>query len=101
MPLNRPAREPALAELAAALGEPDGDAVALVHALGLRIGLPARLADLELEEDRLEAMGEQAAGIRRLAGNNPRPLDAGGCTAILRAAWHRDPSLLGDRAAAR
>jgi alcohol dehydrogenase len=100
MAFNRPAREPALCELAAALGDPGGDAVAIVHGLGLRIGLPARLADLELQEERLEAMGEQAAGIRRLAGNNPRPLDAGGCTAILRAAWRGDPSLLGDRAAA-
>jgi len=100
MAFNRPTREPALAELAVALGEPDGDAVAIVHGLGLRIGLPARLADLELGEERLEAMGEQAAGIRRLAGNNPRPLDARGCTAILRAAWHGDPSLLGERAAA-
>jgi alcohol dehydrogenase class IV len=100
MAFNRPVREPALAELAAALGEPGGDAVAIVHALGLRVGLPARLADLELAEERLEAMGEQAAGIRRLAGNNPRPLDADSCTAILRAAWHGDPSLLGEVAAA-
>jgi alcohol dehydrogenase len=100
MAFNRPVREPALAELAAALGEPGGDAVAIVHELGLRVGLPARLADLELAEARLEAMGEQAAGIRRLAGNNPRPLDADSCTAILRAAWHGDPSLLGEVAAA-
>lgn len=100
MAFNRPAREAALGELAAALGEPDGDAVAIVHGLGLRIGLPARLADLELAEERLEGLGEQAAGIRRLAGNNPRPLDAEGCTAILRAAWCGDPSLLTDRAAA-
>ncbi len=100
MAFNRPAREPALAELAAALGAPEGDAVGIVHDLALRIGLPARLADLELGEDRLEAMGEQAAGITRLAGNNPRPLDARGCTAILRAAWHGDPSLLAERTAA-
>ena len=71
-----------------------------MHALGLRIGLPARLADLELAEERLEAMGEQAAGIRRLAGNNPRPVDAADCTAILRAAWHGDPSRLAEPAAA-
>jgi alcohol dehydrogenase len=100
MAFNRPARESALAELATAFGEPGGDAVELVHALGLRFGLPARLADLDLEEDRLAAMGEQAAGIRRLAGNNPRPLEPGDCTAILRAAWHGDPSLLGEPAAA-
>ena len=100
MAFNRPAREAQLAELAAALGAPGGDAVALVHSLGLRIGLPRRLADLDLTEDRLDEMGEQAAGIRRLAGNNPRPLDAHDCTAILRAAWHGDPSLLEEPAAA-
>ena len=98
MAFNRPAREPELAELAAALGEPGGDAAAIVHALGLRIGLPARLADLGLAEDRLEPMGEQAAGIRRLADNNPRPVDAADCTAILRAAWHGDLSLLAEPA---
>jgi alcohol dehydrogenase len=100
MAFNRPAREAALVELADALGSPGGDAVAIVHGLGLRIGLPARLADLELAEERLEAMGAQAAGIRRLAGNNPRPLDAADCTEILRAAWHGDPTLLGEPAAA-
>ena len=100
MAFNRPAREPELAELARALGEPGGDAVEMVHALGLRIGLPARLADLELAEERLEAMGEQAAGIRRLADNNPRPVAAADCTAILRAAWHGDPSRLAEPAAA-
>ena len=83
MAFNRPAREPALAELAAALGEPEGDAVGIVHELGLRIGLPARLADLELAEDRLEAMGEQAAGIRRLAGQQP--------ATGRRRGLHRDP----------
>jgi alcohol dehydrogenase class IV len=100
MAFNRPAREPELAALAAALGEPAGDAVEIVHALGLRIGLPARLADLELPEERLAPMGEQAAGIRRLAGNNPRPVEAADCTAILRAAWHGDPSLLAEPAPA-
>jgi len=53
-----------------------------------------------IQQNRLAAMGEQAAGIRRLAGNNPRPLEPGDCTAILRAAWHGDPSLLGEPAAA-
>lgn len=102
MAFNRPAREQELASLALALAPdaPHADAVALVHGLGLRIGLPAALSDLDVALDQLAAMGEQAAGIRRLAGNNPRPLDAAACTAILRAAWHGDPSLLGDRAAA-
>jgi alcohol dehydrogenase len=102
MAFNRPAREAALAEIAAALApaEPGADAVALVHALGLRIGLPSALSELDLTLDALDAMAEQAAGIRRLADNNPRPLDAAACAAILRAAWHGDPSLLGERAAA-
>jgi alcohol dehydrogenase len=102
MAFNRPVRELALAEVAAALApaEPGADAVRLVHQLGLRIGLPAALSELDVSADAIEPMAEQAAGIRRLAGNNPRELDAAGCAAILRAAWHGDPSLLADRAAA-
>jgi alcohol dehydrogenase len=102
MAFNRPVRELALAEIAAALApaEPDGDAVRMVHELGLRIGLPAALSELDMTADAIDGMAEQAAGIRRLAGNNPRELDAAGCAAILRAAWDGDPSLLGERAAA-
>ena len=102
MAFNRTVREPALAEIAAALApsEPEADAVRLVHDLGLRIGLPAALSELDMRADAIDGMAEQAAGIRRLAGNNPRELDAAGCAAILRAAWQGDPSLLGDRAAA-
>jgi alcohol dehydrogenase len=102
MAFNRPERAAELEAVAAALapGEPGADAVELVHRLGLRIGLPAALSELELAEDELDAMAEQAATIRRLADNNPRPLDAAACAAILRAAWHGDPSLLGEPAAA-
>ena len=71
-----------------------------MHAIGLRIGLPAALSELDVPLDAIGAMAEQAAGIRRLADNNPRPLDAAACAAILRAAWHGDPSVLGERAAA-
>jgi alcohol dehydrogenase class IV len=102
MAFNRPAREGALAQIAAALAptEPSADAVELVHGIGLRIGLPAALSELDVPLDAIGAMAEQAAGIRRLADNNPRPLDAAACAAILRAAWHGDPSVLGERAAA-
>jgi alcohol dehydrogenase len=102
MEFNRPGREAELAAIARELapGEPGADAVELVHRLGLRIGLPASLADLDLALDALDGLAEQAAGIRRLADNNPRTLDAAACAAILRAAWHGDPSLLGERAAA-
>ena len=62
MAFNRPVRETALAELAAALGEPGGDAVAIVHALGLRVGLPARLADLELARGAARGAGRAGGG---------------------------------------
>ena len=94
MAFNRPQRGPALLEIAAALGDPAGDPVDLVHRLGIAIGLPASLADLGLEPDRLPALAEQAAGIRRLAGNNPRELDAAGAEAILEAAWYGEPARL-------
>jgi alcohol dehydrogenase class IV len=98
MAFNRPERTAALAEIAAALGV--ADAVAEVHRLALAIGLPATLAELGVGTESLAAMAGQAAGIRRLAGNNPRLLDAAGCEAILQAAWHGDPSLLAAPAAA-
>jgi alcohol dehydrogenase len=102
MAFNRPERAAELDAVAAALApeQPGADAVELVHRLGLRIGLPTSLSELDLSEDALDAMAEQAAGIRRLVDNNPRPLDTAACAAILRAAWHGDPSVLGERAAA-
>jgi alcohol dehydrogenase len=100
MAFNRPEREVALAEIAAALGDPGGDAVTIVHRLGLEIGLPRSLTELGLPADRLPALAAQAAGIRRLADNNPRLLDAAACEAILEAAWHGDPARLAEPAAA-
>jgi alcohol dehydrogenase class IV len=98
MAFNRPERQPALDQIAAALGEPGADPVAVVHRLGLAIGLPPSLAELGIAPERIRDMAEQAAGITRLAGNNPRELDAAGCEAILRAAWHGEPSRLGESA---
>ena len=94
MAFNRPQRGAALLEIAAALGDPAGDPVDVVHRLGIAIGLPASLADLGVEPDLLPTLAEQAAGIRRLAGNNPRELDAAGAEAILEAAWHGEPARL-------
>ena len=62
-----------------------------IHALGLRIGLPASLAEIGVERDQLRAMAEAAAGIKRLIDNSPRPLDADALEAILDAAWHGEP----------
>ena len=100
MAFNRPARGAALDQIATALGEPAADPVDVVHRLGLAIGLPVSLADLGVARERLPAMAAQAAGIGRLAGNNPRELDSAGCEAILRAAWHGEPARLREPATA-
>jgi alcohol dehydrogenase len=100
MAFNRAERRPALDQIAAALGKPDADPVTVVHRLGLAIGLPASLAELGIAPERIPEMAEQAAGIRRLAGNNPRTLDAAGCEAILDAAWRGEPARLGEPAPA-
>jgi alcohol dehydrogenase len=91
MEFNRSARPDEIAQLSALAG---GDAVAEIHALGLRIGLPASLAEIGVERDQLREMAQAAAGIKRLVDNNPRPLDADGLEAILDAAWHGDPGRL-------
>jgi alcohol dehydrogenase len=68
--------------------------VAEVHALGLRIGLPASLAEIGVARDELRGMAEAAAGIKRLVDNSPRPLDADALETILDAAWYGDPGRL-------
>jgi alcohol dehydrogenase len=100
MAFNRSERQPALDEIAAALGDPAADPVTVVYRLGLAIGLPTSLAELGIAPEQIRDMAEQAAGIRRLAGNNPRDLDAAGCEEILRAAWHGELSRLGEPAPA-
>ena len=91
MEYNRSARPDEIAQLSSLMG---GDAVAQVHALGLRIGLPASLAEIGLSQSDLRGMAEAAVGIKRLVDNNPRPLDVGALEAILDAAWHGDPARL-------
>src|SRR6185436_15519499 len=93
MEYSRAARPEGIAELSALTG---GDAVAEIHALGLRIGLPASLEDIGVERDQLRAMAEAAAGIKRLVDNSARPLDADALEAILDAAWHGEPDRLRD-----
>jgi alcohol dehydrogenase class IV len=91
MEYNRPARPDEIAELSSLMG---GDAVAQVHALGLKIGLPASLAEIGVARDDLRGMANTAVGIKRLVDNNPRPLDVDGLEAILDAAWHGEPGHL-------
>jgi alcohol dehydrogenase class IV len=68
--------------------------VSQVHALGLKIGLPASLAKLGVARDDLHGMAEAAVGIKRLVDNNPQRLDVDGLEAILDAAWHGEPGRL-------
>jgi alcohol dehydrogenase len=91
MEFNRPARTAEVDRLSAMMG---GDAVEHVHALGLRIGLPASLAEIGVAQSDLRGMAEASVGIKRLIDNNPRPLDTDALEQILDAAWHGDPSRL-------
>jgi alcohol dehydrogenase class IV len=98
MEYNRPAREAVLADIAQALADGLGtavaDPIAVVHELGERIGLPASLAALDVAREDLPRLARESVGIKRLIDNNPRPLDVDALEAILTAAWHGDPALL-------
>jgi alcohol dehydrogenase class IV len=85
---NRPAIEPALALVAAALKLP-GEPFAAVHgwvvALRRRIGIPATLAGLNLGEGDFPAIAALAA-FDGCASTNPVPVDTASLSSILRAA---------------
>ena len=91
MEYNRPARPAEIDALSELFG---GDAVAAVHELGLRIGLPASLAEIGVDRDDVRGLAEASVGIRRLIDNNPRPLDVDALESILTAAWHGEPERL-------
>ncbi|MBB5699802.1 iron-containing alcohol dehydrogenase [Sphingomonas yantingensis] len=89
MQFNRPAAEPAFAELAALVGVEGGaqgfiDAIAALFA---EIGIPRTLADLGLAADQQAYVAEASLGAQRLVKNNPRPLDLAAMTAITEAAF--------------
>jgi alcohol dehydrogenase len=99
MRFNRVVRADELSAVAEAMGcqEHTADAaIDAVAALAAEIGLPATLAELDLEYSELPALAGQALGIGRLVANNPRTLDLVGATSILNAAWHGDLSLVAD-----
>jgi alcohol dehydrogenase len=70
-------------------------AIEAVAALFAAIGIPSSLQGLKLPADQVDAVATQALGITRLIKNNPRPLDAEGMGALVKAAF------AGDRAALR
>ena len=73
--------------LAAALGLPPGQELAVaIEQLNARLGLPARLRDMGLPADCLDAMAQAAPGDPSTQ-TNPRPMDAAGYRQILDAAY--------------
>jgi alcohol dehydrogenase len=62
-------------------------AVEEVRTLGLDVGIPARLRDIDVPRQSLDGMATAAAGISRLLDNNPRWLDRDSILKIYEAAW--------------
>jgi len=58
-----------------------------LQALSIRCGLPPRLRDVNIPEEALEMMAEDAMKQTRLLVNNPRPVTRADAQAIYRAAW--------------
>jgi alcohol dehydrogenase class IV len=88
MEWNRPVIGAELAQMAAIMGLADGAAVIpAIAALFARIGIPSTLAQLGLDESRLDWVADQACGIERLIHNNPRPLDRGDMRRLVAASF--------------
>lgn len=70
---NRPATERAQKSIAAALGAPELDAGEAFAAFIARLGLPRRLADVGVGEDRFELIGKNAM-LSIFTRSNPQPI---------------------------
>ncbi len=71
MAWNAPAIQDELAQIAAAMGLPDAQAVIpAIAALFERIGIPPTLRELGLAQERIDWVAEQSCGISRLIQNN-------------------------------
>ncbi len=98
----RPAIDGQLAQVARAQGLEADDAgddaelasalIASIVTLRERIGIAHTLADMGLAEDQLPAVASAAAGITRLTGNAPAPVDEAVLLHILTRAWNGDLS---------
>lgn len=100
MRFNVSARVAEFAEIGRLLGQSaDTEAglalksIEAVDAVLAKIGIPKTLADIGLIEDRLGYVAEQGLVSRRLAENNPRPLDVDAMLQIVTAAFHGDRTL--------
>ncbi|MEN3280546.1 MAG: hypothetical protein V7607_1686 [Solirubrobacteraceae bacterium] len=88
--------ELAAVAVAAGFGTSADDAREGVARLAADVGVPRTLAELGVTADELPELAAQAAGIERLAANNPRTLNVDAALEILGAALGagaRDPSL--------
>lgn len=61
--------------------------VSAVAQLSDDVGLVRRLRDLDIPQDAIPEMAENAMKVTRLLNNNPRPLKQADAEAIYRAAW--------------
>jgi alcohol dehydrogenase class IV len=104
MAFNAPERVEKLGELARALGAAHGEsepatlaraAVRTVADLLASVGIPRTLAELGVQAERLPDVARDALSARRLAENNPRPLDEESALELLRAAHAGDLTVLG------
>jgi alcohol dehydrogenase class IV len=83
---NRPATEAAQKSIAAALGAPGGDASEAFAAFIAELGLPRRLADVGVAEDRFELIGRNAM-LSIFTRANPQPIrEPGDVVKILKMA---------------
>jgi maleylacetate reductase len=83
---NRPATEAAQKSIAAALGSPGHDASEVFAAFIAKLGLPRRLADVGVGEDRFELIGKNAM-LSIFTRANPQPIrEASDVVRILKAA---------------
>ncbi|WP_152362926.1 iron-containing alcohol dehydrogenase [Microlunatus speluncae] len=100
MRFNVPERVGEFAEIGRLLGQSaDSErelalkGIEAVDAILTKIGIPKTLADIGLTEDRLEYVAEQGLVSKRLAENNPRPLDVDAMRQIVTAAYRGDLTL--------
>jgi maleylacetate reductase len=70
---NRPATEAAQKSVAAALGSPERDASEAFAEFIAELGLPRRLADVGVAEDRFELIGRNAM-LSIFTRANPQPI---------------------------
>ena len=83
---NRPATEAAQKSIAAALGAPNRDASEAIAAFIAELGLPRRLAEVGVAEDRFELIGRNAM-LSIFTRANPQPIrEPGDVVKILKMA---------------